>query len=291
MTSPPATTGAAADGNMIWIASYPKSGNTWMRLLLTAALNDGALTGLDDLKARTVSAASRSSLQRFADVSLSDLYADELDTVRAESLSLWSDRAHDLQLLKIHDQRHTRSGIDLVPRTGTRAILHLVRDPRDVAISWAHHSGTELDTAIAALADPDHALSLMPRGISRNVPQWLGTWSNHCASWMTQDGHPKTTSRYEDQLADPAGTLRAVASLARLDIADDVVERSVAATAFGRLQRLEQHSGFSEWPRETATRPFFGVGRSGVWRSVLSAAQAARIETDHGEMMARLGYL
>ena len=95
--------------------------------------------------------------------------------------------------------------------------------------------------------------------------------------------------RYEDRLADPADTLGRALAFARIDVAPDAIEQATQATGFERLQAMEDSAGFADRPRQ-ATRPFFGEGRAGGWRDALTKRQAARIEADHGEMMARLGY-
>lgn len=282
--------GNVGEGGLVWIASYPKSGNTWMRLSIAAALAGGVLKDINRYAHKGFYASARSWFERHGDVELADLMPAEVERLRPR---LWEAAAAKTErpiLVKIHDQRRTPSGVDLIPPAVTRAIVYLVRDPRDLAISWAHHSGSDLDECIAGMADPEHGMIRDPKGITLQLPQWMGTWSDHCRSWIDAGSPEALVLRYEDRLVDPAGTLKSVIDAARLGISDAVIAKAIETTSFERLRGFEDASGFAERTRE-ATRSFFGEGKSGGWRSILTKAQAARIEADHGEMMARLNYL
>lgn len=161
-----------------------------------------------------------------------------------------------------------------------------MRDPRDIAVSWAHFSGRTVDETIAFLAKPSQ-LSRRPTRASQTA-QHLSTWSGHALSWLGAEPAPLVL-RYEDMLADPAGALSKAARHVGLDADPQVVARAVAATRFERLQAEEEEKGFEMGQMEG--RNFFRRGEAGGWRDVLTAEQADRIVRDHGEAMERLGYL
>jgi hypothetical protein len=117
-------------------------------------------------------------------------------------------------------------------------------------------------------------------------PQPLGSWSEHVVSWLDDSGMPIHRVRYEDLLAEPAAELAKVAVF--LGMSPDGAPGAAAATQFENLRAQEEERGFRDLIYETR---FFRQGRVGGWRSALSAAQVERIERDHGEVMARLGYL
>lgn len=275
---------------LVWLASYLKSGNTWMRYSIAAAINRGILTDINRPTGTGLHAADRSWFDRNTCVEFSDLFPEEIERLRPVAWDAAARMASHPVLVKIHDQRRTPLGIDLVPKTSTRGILYLVRDPRDLAISWSHHSGASIDQCIATMVDSEYRAPWDPRGIDLQFSQWIGNWSDHCRSWIGE-GRPDTlVLRYEDRLDDPMGTLRSALSHVRIDVSGDVLERAVASTRFERMQEMEKQTGFRERHRE-ASAPFFRSARAGDWREILTKRQSARIERDHGNMMARLGYL
>lgn len=260
-------------------------------MAIAAALSGGALADLGQVNKYGAGSAARRGLENFVDVNLSDLVPDEVDALRAAILHDAAMKTDRPLMLKAHDQRRTPDGVDLVSPSSARIVLHLVRDPRDVAISLAHHNGVSVDKAIETLANPAHRLGGGPTWISPQLEQWVGCWSAHCRSWMSDADIPYLRLRYEDRLLDPIGSLEEAMLAAGLDVPRDLVERSVQATTFERLRELELTIGFAEKPPTRMTRPFFGVGRAGTWQDELTPSQVARIEADHGDMMRRLGYL
>lgn len=257
---------------------------------MAAAVNHARLTDINRVRGVGVHAADRSWFERSTNVPLSDLLAEEVERLRPLLCDVAARKASEPVLLKIHDQRFTPSGVDLVPEAVTRAIFYLVRDPRDVAVSWAHHYGLSVDRSIARMGDAEPSKADEARGMGLQFPQWMGSWSDHCRSWIGRDKPNTLMLRYEDRLADPFGSLRAALAHARIDASDDVVAAAVTDTKFERLQEMESETGFRERFRYS-TQPFFRSARAGGWREVLTKQQVARIENDHGAMMVQLGYL
>ena len=168
-------------------------------------------------------------------------------------------------------------------------VIYLVRDPRDVAISWARFTNRTIDAAIAMLADPAAMLGRAAGGISDHIPQRLGHWSAHVTSWIDESGLAPLVVRFEDMLADIEAVLARIAT----HIGWTVKPRRSGEpwrqpVSIGSPTR-RRGEGFGETP-ESADR-FFVSGKAGGWRDLLTAGQAARIERDHRQVMERLGYL
>ena len=275
-------------GPLVWLASYPKSGNTWMRVLLAHYRGDGT----EELDLTTPESAGISSHRPHFDELLgipsSDLTDDEVEVLRPDVFRALAAEADDAVLVKVHDAHQpTPAGPPLIPPEVTRAAVYLVRDPRDVAVSAAFHSGHhDLDRSIRRLGNPEHQLA---GGARRQLRQRLGTWSSHVRGW-TGSGLPLTVVRYEDLVADTAGQLERVVTAIGWRAADHdaCLARAVERSSFARLRAAEDEHGFRE--RHRRQQRFFRSGTVGDWRNHLSDAQAARVVADHGAVMAELGY-
>jgi hypothetical protein len=176
----------------------------------------------------------------------------------------------------------------LLGRGAARAAVYLVRDPRDVAVSMAHANNTTIDRTIEVMSGPNSALSSGVHGQPPQLRQRLLSWSGHVASWLEQIDAPVRLVRYEDMRAAPFETFGAALKFVERDAQDDEIRRAIRHADFGELQRQEAERGFAE--RTSRSAPFFRAGQVGGWRDALTPEQVARLETDHGPMMTRLGY-
>lgn len=274
----------------IWLASYPRSGNTWTRLALRSLRGGGEAIDLDDIYGFSPMGARRDLLDTWLEVETTHLTPEEIDEYRPDFHAHIFGRADPPQPSKVHDAWYrTRSGRPIFDAAVTAATIYLVRDPRDVVVSWARFAGLDMDRAIAFLADPEAGIEARDNRVTPHVRQRMGSWSMHVTSWIDESGLDPLVMRYEDTLADPAAAYRRMTDLLGWEISDQGIADAVAATRFDRLAEQERRQGFLE--RTEKTDRFFASGRSGGWRDKLSAGQAARIERDHGAVMARFGYV
>jgi len=119
------------------------------------------------------------------------------------------------------------------------------------------------------------------------VFEYLGSWSRHAASWA---GRPKKLLlRYEDMLAAPTRTFGAVVRYLGDGPNPARLEKAIAFSRFEVAAAQEARTGYNANAPQAATA-FFRNGKAGGWRDVLTPAQCARIEADHGEMMQKAGY-
>jgi hypothetical protein len=273
-------------GKLVWIASYPKSGNTWMRALLHNYIRQAAaphdINRLTDFTASDVNAeryqrhdprpASRytfADVQRMRRLVHRDLTA--LDTT--------------LVFVKTHNARIVVEGAPLVTPEVTAGAIYIVRDPRDVAVSYSRHLGRSIDETIAFMADPYWATG----GTDSKVFERPGSWSVHVRSWTDRPDPRVRVLRYEAMISDPEAVFGPVISWLGQDPPLDRLRRAIRFSSFDELRAQEQAKGFKERAEES-TGPFFGSGQAGHWRTVLTPAQRARIEHDHGTVMQRFGY-
>ncbi len=269
------------------LASYPKSGNTWVRALLEAWYQNGAV---DINRMIHTTAIMRAQLfEDTLDVSPGDLTEAEIFRARPAMLRSLHAESAKADWHKCHDAfLPVPGGTEaLIPPESLAGVILIVRDPRDVAPSLAAHSGLGLDDAIARMADAEAILGAKRR--QAQVPQLVSSWSRFYESWLAAPVLRMEVVRYEDLLADPRAHLRRILALAGLDGGEERLARAVEAAGFTRLRRQEAEHGFRE-ALPAASAPFFRQGRAGAWKNTLSPAQVARLTADHGPAMARFGY-
>lgn len=271
-----------------WLASYPRSGNTWTRLALWTLKHEQP-ADLNQLGSFARMAINRRIIDSTLECDSGLLTADEIETLRPDLHAVMAASGND-PIVKVHDAwRRTRRGRPVHDAAVTHATVYLIRDPRDVAVSWSRFRAKSLDWAIDYLADRDAVIGNEPDNIQTQTPQHLGSWSTNAASWIDESGLDPLVVRYEDLLADTPAWLRAIATHVGWNPSDAVVGMAADSTRFDRLAAQERKTGFAERP--TSTDTFFHSGKAQGWRGVLSAEQAARVEHDHHDMMARFGYV
>jgi len=177
-----------------------------------------------------------------------------------------------------------------IPADAVHRVVYIVRDPRDVAVSSAHHFGKPAEAVVADMNDPQFTIGRSQGQLNPNVEQYLSTWSRHVASWLDAPELPVHCVRYEDMIVAPERIFADTVRFLALDHTAEEIARAVQAAAFDKLAEQEARDGFSE-RLGNAVSPFFRRGKPGGWRTELAPALAGKIEHDHGPVMRRLGYL
>lgn len=279
-------------GSLIWLASYPKSGNTWLRLLLANLLSDSQdATDINQINLPQRCVTNRHTFEEITLIDSSLLRQEEVDAMRPAIVNAISAETDGDTYVKLHDAyRILPDGKPLLGIGHARAALYVVRDPRDVVISFAFHNGTSIDRAITLMNDSNGTISRNPKRYTPQVPQLMHDWSGHVEGWIDQRDVPVHVIRYEDLHASPIDTLQKAANFLGLTIAQERIAHAVRCTQFSSLQRKEQDSGFRERIK-VSTAPFFRSGRTGSWREELSVVQQRRITEVHHRVMTRFNYL
>ncbi len=282
----------ARDHGVVWLASFPKSGNTWLRLLLANLLYaDEQPVDINHITLPGSSPISRHAIEALTLIDTSLLTHSEVDRLRPQWTRLATADATERSYIKTHDLwRLNAAGEPILGRLTHSVAMYVVRDPRDVAVSLSHHFGCSLDKAIGYLNDGSGDAGRVPRRYAARFDSVLYSWSQHVSSWLEQREVPVHLLRYEDLLANGAAAFAEAVAFLGLDVPAQAIERAVHFAAFDQLQRQEQTHGFRE-KLGRASAPFFRSGRAGAWSEVLSPAQQERIVCAHRPLMERLGYL
>lgn len=230
--------------------AYPKSGSTWLRFLLTTALT-GEAVGFD--RAGELAPA----IGRHRD---------------APTLLIGGGR-----LIHSHERRRS-----VVPGQRPR-IVYLVRDARDVAISYYHHMQR---WGAAGLALDDYIPAFLDSGAAS-----FGTWQGHVISWLTLvQANPATMMviRYEEMLADPAATVTAVSEHFGWGLSPGSVARAVTSNTPQAMREREAASKvLADAPSPV---PFVRSASSGNWRNLLSATSLRLFDQLAGKALTSAGY-
>lgn len=272
-------------GRIVWLASYPKSGNTWLRAFLHNVLHDkGGPLDLNALAKSSRSDAWRPDFERVADQPLDAVGDAGIAALRASVQRSLAQSGKGNMLVKTHSALTRIGGNPSHATDVTAGAIYLVRDPRDVAVSYADHLAVTIDRVIEIMAT-EHAHT---RLAETHVTEFPGSWSQNVATWTAPGNDSVHAVRYEDLLSDPETSFAAIMGFLGIKADDRVFRRALANTSFKELSRQEQDGGFIE--RSHRQDQFFRAGQSGTWRQVLTDAQSARIVADHGTQMARFGY-
>lgn len=283
--------------SIVWLASYPKSGNTWTRIFLANYLfqrqtpmpiNEVHRLGMGDsvekayrMAAHRAGPAGANSVR--ADFDIADYRATL--ALRGRVLQGIVNNAADVNFVKTHNRRARAFGVELIPAALTRSAIYILRNPLDMVLSYARHYGQTPEFAAAAIGNPDNSVS----GESGTAAQFLGSWSDHVTSWTRCRDFPVLVLRYEDMQADPAAAFTQVLAHIGVPADPDRVTRAVEFSSFDELRRQEETHGFVE--RSANNSRFFHTGRTGQWREALAPEAAERIRHDHAKVMRAYGYL
>jgi hypothetical protein len=243
----------------VFLVSYPRSGNTWTRFLLGNLLYQNSPVTFSNIESR-----------------LPEIYFNPDRFMR---------HLRRPRLLKSHEcfQPH-------YPR-----VIYIVRDPRDVAVSFYHHN-------VKARNIPDNypMASFVPRFIAADFDRKFGSWRDNVLSWTTLRGDSPDflMLRYEDLQRDTVSVLAGVVaflercSFHNIDASGDALQRTIELSSPERMRTLEKQEAGS-WVLTKGTRadkPFVRSASSGGWNSQLAAESIAAIESSWGDLMQNLGY-
>lgn len=247
-------------GFIYWIASYPKSGNTWARHFLTSLIVDGARTKSGKLPEIIPDENFGRFYKPFLKQPVDATNNAELASVRPRVHRRLAERTQNFLLLKTHSKLGIHNGTPTVTLDVTAGAIYLVRNPLDVAVTYSEDRKRGIDGTIAAMNESGRvAIRLKDRSY-----EVVGSWSEHVASW-TKPHDRILVVRHEDMLADPGAEFRRIVQFLKMDVSDDQLARALADS--------QSKSG-----------------STGKWREVLSEEQVAIVVRKHQPVMKRFGY-
>ena len=272
---------------IIWIASYPKSGNTWIRSFLSHYLYaDGERFDFKLIKKiRQFPGDSELNFLRKKNI---DKKFKFLDLVNHWDFFQTEIAKNKPVLLKTHNALVTIQNRSFASLKNTLGLIYVIRDPRDVVISYSHHMAKSFEDTFGAMK-----IDSMEKTEDKLNKTMLTTWSNHYVSWKAFP-IDKLFLRYEDLVKDPekefTKVIQYLNKICKIEFNKKKILQSIEATNFENLQKLEEKNSFDENPKMTKDQKFFRKGTTNQWRELLSSDLINKIQNEFGQIMKENGY-
>lgn len=259
---------------IIWLASFPKSGNTWARSFLANYFQPpGKTLDINSLRQFTTGDVRQDFFDRANGSPFRGKTMDEWVRVRPKALRLIAESKPGHHFVKTHCQVIKLGSYELIMPEVTAAAVYLMRNPFDVALSYSRHLSVGIDTAIDRMADRSAV-----QGGETGILEAVGRWDDHIGSWTDARGLPLHVMRYEDMLADTEKAFRTLFGFLRIPVDQEQFRRTLELTSFESLRKQERKIGFRERPPKM--KQFFARGVAGGWREDLTPVQVARIRAE-----------
>ena len=279
---------------IIWLASYPKSGNTWVRLFLKSYLSD-------DKKKFSINEKrdDEFKIERFPNIKVfkdMQINYDNFFEISKNWITI-QDRINlnnKLNILKTHNAMCTVNKNKFTNKENTLGAIYIVRDPRDVAVSFSYHMGKTLTEIVNNMIDKKYLISESDFTTEKKVSgsTLLSSWSNHYNSWKNYKSIKSIIIKYEDLVRNTADKFYEIVlylnELYGTKVDEKKILKSIELTNFKNLQNLEKEHGFEEI---TISKTFFREGKIGSWKQKLDEKLSKKIENEFKNEMIELGYL
>ena len=276
---------------IIWISSYPKSGNTWTRFFLSNYFFNKNKAESDF---KIVNKIDKFPPYKILQQLITE---DEIKNSAYNISKYWSKiqleitkTNEDYVFLKNHNALVSVDGRGLTDERFSLAFIYLVRDPRDIAVSYSNFDKTlSIDKAIERMTSENlycHVAEQFPLDV-----EMLGSWKFNYLSWKNGvEQIPRIIIKYEDLINNTFETklkiIKFLSNIINCNVDKDQIKFSIEQSEFKRLKGIEENHKFHE-----SSNTFFNKGSVGQWKNILSPLQVTKIENFCKSEMIDLGYL
>ena len=279
---------------IVWIASFPKSGNTWLRMFLKSYfLKDNEVFSLDNKKNDSFT-VNYFPNEKMLDELKIDYFKFENIVKSWGTLQSYINLNNKTNYLKTHSAMCTIGPYKYTNSEYTKGAIYIIRDPRDVLVSYSHHLGLDHEKTFELMSDTYHYENAGSK-IKHNKYYkrgLIGKWSDHYNSWKNYKFSKILIIKYEDMISDKYNTfLKILEYLSEIDgvkIKKHKIENALKQTEFDELKKLEQKYGFAE---KLEGETFFRVGKMNEWKNHLNNSIVDKIEKNFENEMKELNYL
>jgi hypothetical protein len=284
---------------IIWLASYPKSGNTLLRSMLSAYFfSQDGIYNFELIK----NIKQFPAINLFEDLGIN--IKDDVEVVKNYiSVQKTFNKKNSVQFCKTHS--YLFNFYNKYPFTNLEnslGVIYIVRDPRNVVSSYANFLSCSDETSASIMIEE------LSRGGNLNLPRkdadrtkvWMGTWASNFNSWKPfKNQNRYLLVKYEELINKPEKTFLKILGFihrlgkSKLLINQTKLENTIRTTSFDNLKNLEKKNGFPEAPHKNNKKntPFFHKGPERNWKVTLEISIKNKIETAFKKEMMELGYL
>ena len=281
---------------IIWLASYPKSGNTWVRSFLNSLLfTENGVANLNiKIGQYPLKSHFRSFINDFSDIKKIGNYWKLSQNI------INSDKK--VKFLKTHHILCNINGNNFTTTENTLGVIYIVRDPRNIVTSiMNHYSKKNYSEATNFLIDLNHCIDIenpTHKNLSKNeiMYTFISSWNNHYNSWKT---FPKNyyLIKYENLVENPENEFfkltKYLSKILKIKFDREKITQSIMSNSFEKLKQLEDKFGFKEAIEddEKGKIKFFNLGPNNRWQNLLDNKTKSMIEKKFKAEMKELGYL
>jgi len=284
---------------IIWIASYPKSGNTWIRALISAYLySKDEQFDFNDLN----------KIEQFPSKKyLSPFLKNFDDPTKVPNYWLPAQRKINSEnkniFFKTHNQMCTINGYQFTNKENTIGCIYIVRDPRNVITSLANHYGLSIEKAYEFFTNKrkiifnQDNLAIGKVLIEKGNAHFVGSWDEHYLSWKNIQFAKVKIIKYEDLIKDTYGeflsTLKFLNNFVSIKINEKKIKKIIQSCNFDILKKKEAKEGFFEAPvlENNKKIVFFNLGKNNNWKKILDKVTEEKIRKKFSKEMKELGYM
>tara|TARA_Y100000996_G_scaffold31868_1_gene22542 strand:- start:231 stop:1064 length:834 start_codon:yes stop_codon:yes gene_type:complete len=276
---------------IIWLASYPKSGNTWVRLFLNSLIY--TKDNLSDINNLYI--GQFPTRQHFEGITnnVDDLNEFSKNCINAQ---LKLNLSNQIKFFKTHHAYWRNGDNEFTNSNTTLGVIYIVRDPRNVITSLKNHFNlNNYNDALNFLLNDKKVISFKNQKIENNLPHIISSWKNHFNSWKKMKKN-YLLIKYEDLLHSPELEFEKITNYVE-KLFDKKFEKkkildAIDKNSFDKLKAIEKTNGFIEAPKFSG-KPisFFNLGYKNNWKSLLETNISEQIEKAFKQEMEELDYI